>query len=339
MSETRGERQPMICSSNTRVRTLALSLAVAVSGCASTSSEPESLPGWVDNPPKSSSTTLYGVGESVNRQAAQRLALEDIAGQISTQIASESTFQTTQSGTDARSNARSRVESQVEDISLSHFQTQEVHRREGRLFALVELDRRAFTRDMEEEAQELHEDLASSLEDEGITDFRRLARFAQSEADIQALDRKAQILRSFDSPVGDTMRDAVQGFSSQRDQLLASLQLEIVYNDHVSRRVAESLRNAFVDFGLSASVTEDGASSGDRVIVQTDQQIDQSFDSYMASVNAEIALIDQAGHELSRIQTGYNASSMSGADNALQNAINKLESAVNRRGVFSYLQS
>jgi hypothetical protein len=100
-----------------------------------------SYPSWVTSPPADNASSLYGVGESPNREAAKHAALAAIAGRLATQVRSSMSIEQRQDPSGFSEELESHVNTRVKDTGLSHFEVQEAVKVGPRWVVLVRVSR------------------------------------------------------------------------------------------------------------------------------------------------------------------------------------------------------
>jgi len=169
--------------------------------------EVTALPSWYMNPPASTDTTLYGVGEGVNKEDAIAHALANIVARLNVSISSS--FSAKSVVHEGRTTSVDKVyvdnvRSEVQAIHVSNYETV-AYKKLGfkRYGALVKVDKRAFAQSLKKEIQR---DLfitkkTSSLT--GVDALRQLAMYKKKLQKLQDIEYRLAVLSMLDTSVDE----------------------------------------------------------------------------------------------------------------------------------------
>jgi hypothetical protein len=196
------------------------SLLLVFGGCVGTSPAPAPVqakkapPAWIDNPPQTDASYLYGVAIDENRDTAVKAALNNMVSKLGISI--ESSFQTTKElqYSFVKTEMKNQIKSDVAKIKVNNYEVTGSERMSYREFAvMVRTDKQKFAAGLkaglENKTQSIKTQLAAAKKDNVLGRYNTTKKMA---AEANAMVTEIAILSQLDTTFATkTYMDFVDG--------------------------------------------------------------------------------------------------------------------------------
>lgn len=304
------------------------------SGCASThpvETSNDLPPAWVTNPPKDTSSTMWGVGGGADLDAAKRSALKDVAAKLRVAVSAKLESRITVSSHSVDIFASTRIAEEVQRTEFKNYTFEKSESAGQEFYALVSLDRRAFILDAERKLAAAETEMAIQIakgKNGGVVE-----QFVAQQKALPWIEKaiaSAQLLSAAD-PDFDINRlsrheAALAHAKSSANELTFHLKAK---ND--SSDVTQELRNYLNSLGVRTG------KGGVPLVVDTGATQDTVFGSNTVTLRINLSVIDANGRSLSSKEYSMHGHSMTDHRMARQAAVKEFGEKLQEGGALASL--
>lgn len=296
----------------------------------------KALPSWYVNPPQTTQTTLYAIGEGEDRDEALKNALNMMASTLSVSISSQFDSQKiVQEGlvNSHQSIVKSQTQSDVKKIRISSYELMESQKLGFRNHIVL----------IKSDKQKLFESLVSELEQKfALVDLQmktlhlhhalqRINIYKKAKDDIKDVPDSLIVINvlnsSFDSKIYLKKIEALDG---AYEKLLSSITVQIEC-DNESKNLEAPIRE-----GLNSKKIRIKSGSGEthfRVVVKSSIQKASSYGFTLARSAIEISVKDSKGSVVASNKLNIVGQSTQGYDVAKESVAVKLDEMIKKDGI------
>lgn len=328
--------------SKVRVQKLAplitLFLSIVLSGCASKGNS-GALPEWVLSPPVDTSSTIYGVGESMALRGARDDALAVIAGKLETRVTSDVQTETVLADGRESSTTRNRVRTTTESLKLSEFRTVNSAQAGNRLFVLLSVDRQTLVNSILEDVDRLGREIEARLATvESSSRLKYLYRLTLVRSLITEAIDKIYLAQSAsqNSLLKQVTLSRYQALLNEGARMQQSLSLAVTW-DPSTPEIGEKLLTLLLELGLRAEAGSSGRNYDGVIAVTGSPSRREIFNEYHVQLKALVALKDPDGGEISSARYEAAASSLTDFELALKTTNRLVAEKIQERGIWRAL--
>lgn len=195
-------------SKNVRSLLLAALMAVTLGGCIPGTKKEAVTPPWMFDPPKDTSSALYGTGEGQSIDEAKRVALKNIAGKLRTTISGKVENRTTVANNNVDRFASTKVS---EEVQKTEFKNPVIEKQQpsgvGTVYVLVKIDKFGFVQDMEQKLAQAEKELKSILGGaQAMPPIERFLAYKRAQPWLEKAVASAQVLNAVSEFDGTRLR-------------------------------------------------------------------------------------------------------------------------------------
>lgn len=313
---------------------------LSLAGCAAKKevevAQKKAPPSWYINPPQTTSTTLYAIGEGEDREEAVKNALNMMASTLSVSISSQFDSQkVVQEGlvNTHQSTVVSKTQSDVKKIRISSYEVVESHALGFRNHIVL----------IKSQKQKLFESLHSELEQKFALADSQIASLSLSHA-LQQLSGHRKVKDEL-SDVPDTLvvmnvlnssfngKEYIQKIdkiNTSYEKLLSSITVAVI-SDGDSKHLEAPLREGFSSKGVR--IKGGKGSTHFRVNVKSNSQKSSSYGFTLARCAIEISVQDYKGSVVASNKLNIVGQSTQGYEVAKENVAIKLDEMIKKEGI------
>jgi len=276
------------------------------------------LPDWVTTPPADTMMYIWGVGEGSNLERAEKDALKNIAGKLSTSISSQSESRATSRDRQVSRYFNENVQTRIRDIQLYDYRTTESVPHKGGFYTLVQMKRQSFIRNTQLKLEQTNAGLRSAAKDaDRGSALKRALGYRALLPQIDEAVALALVLQSADPDF-----EATAALNEYRDIIDRATKLMGALKVHVKASgELQPVAEEFERFLAEADIATTGAGSADGVI-ELSGRVNQRelFGAKNVEVQLKVATKENDGTVLKRQSYPLSGSSVTSYDAALRSA-------------------
>ena len=302
----------------------------------------KTLPTWYTNPPQSTDTVLYEIGEGPDRNSAVNTALNMLAGTLSVTIASRYRSHISETRRNGRStntmDFSNDIQAEIKKIRISNYTvvagTEQSFRR---YLVLIKAEKRDIARGIKSELDQLTAHLkAQEKSYRNQNALKRLGCYRRCLETAADMDNTLLILGILDPAFDPTPYKALQSrWQYKYTQLRGSISFEVESRSALAKTLVPVISE-----GLSSeqfSITSENTAKHFTVIVSAHAEKATAMGFYLARSSIDIRVIDHAGQTVgSRKLFLIGQSSQSDAI-ARENVAVKFEKVLKKEGIYALL--
>lgn len=294
------------------------------------------VPSWYVNPPKTTSSTLYAIGEATSKEEAVLNALNNMASTLSVSIASQySSKEVVQEGTisSRQLTASNEIQSDVQKLRISSYE----------LLESKELGFRQYIVLVSSDKQKLFDSLKSELdqkfalidkETQGLDRYhaiKQLSVYSKAKSDVQNVPNTLIVMNVLNSSFdGKDYLDKVSRVNSDYDKLLSSITFTIK-SDNEAKNLESSIAN-----GLSEKKLQIQYGTGKKHFIITltsknQKAVSHGFNIIRAAI--DIRIRDYRGSVIGSNKLNIIGQSTQGYEIAKENVAIKLNEMIKKDGI------
>jgi len=308
-------------------------------GCASKeveSVQKKELPSWYLNPPKTTQTTLYALGEGEDTQEAIKNALNMMASTLSVSISSQfDSKKVVQEGlvNTHQSTVVSTTQSDVKKIRISSYELIESHKLGFKNYIVL----------IKSQKQKLFESLKSELEQKfALVDshiaslslhhaLHRLGGYKKIKDEIKDVPDTLVVMNVLNGLYdGREYIQKIQRVNSSYEKLLSSISVEIEC-DSDSKGFKPPIKEGFSTKGVR--IKDGKGSLHFRVVVKSDAQKASSYGFTLARFAIDISVKDYKGSIVASNKLNIVGHSTQGYEVAKEDVAIKLDKMIKKEGI------
>jgi hypothetical protein len=322
-----------------------IALLGSLQGCKSLQGKPEpsspissqsAPPAWVSQPPTDNRATIFGLGSGRDLETAKQNALNDIAGKLEVHVSSDTEYRNLIRNDQASSSFSERIKTKVKQTRLSNYQIRETTFVNGTAFTLIAMSRDALIRDTQTEL-----DKAQSELDVLLSGIERKSKLEQLVTFTQAGNRARDAL-----PTVALMSAANPEFDSKAwyQKLRQFSDREKALSEQATFRVSgsPSLKTLAQRLQMKLSEQKFRVTQSSQADIQIELagelQKQEIFSSFSSFGDMHVIVRTGEGKQLFSSVHRLQGSSVSGYEQATENAFRKFESSLtSRNDIFALL--
>lgn len=319
-----------------------ISLVIALfilSGCGSSKRvviEKKELPAWYINPFKTTSSTLYSVGEGENKTEAIANALNSMTSTLNVSISSEfNTKSVVKEGSleSYQSTSTNEVKSKVEKISISHYEV--VNSKDfgfKRYLVSIKSDKRKLFEGLKKELQLKFKLIENrNIEVENYNAIKQLSIFKDARKSTADVKNIIAVMGSLNpSFSANIYMDKLQNIENRYEKLLSKISFSVDSN-----RDAVKLKPVILN-GLSLkkySIKKNGSNNHFKILISSNTAKARAYGFDLARSAIAITVKDSAGVIIGSNKLNITGQSTQGYKIAKESVAMKLNEMVKKEGI------
>lgn len=296
----------------------------------------KTLPQWYVNPPQTSQTVLYSIGEGESKEVALKNALNMMASTLSVSI--ESSYNSTKFVQEGRVNTNqldveNKISSSVKNIRISSYELleyEEVGFRNHIL--LVKIDKSKLFESLKSELEQDFSLVDAELKSLSLYNaLAQLSGYKKIKAKLDDVPNRLIVMSVLDNSFDAEMYiKRVQKINTSYDELRSSITFEIKV-DNNSANLEAPLRAALNDKKLKTA--QKGADKHFRIFIKSDIQMADSLGFTLARSAIEISVEDYKGAIVAGERLNLIGQSTQGPEIAKQSLSMKFSDLIKKEGI------
>lgn len=296
------------------------------------------LPSWYVNPPKTTASTLYAIGEGEDRDEALKNALNMMTSTLSVSISSQyESKKVVQEGlvNTHQSTVVSETKSDVKNIRISSYELMESHKLGfNNYIVLIRSDKQKLFESLKHELQQkfaLADAHIDSLSSQNA--IKRLRGYKKVKREIKDVPDTIVVMNVLDGSFeGKEYIKKIDIINSSYEKLLSSISVEIEY-DSDSKVLEAPIKEGFTAKGVEIKNSKGSA----HFIVSIDSDVEQkdsSFGFALARFAIDISVKDHKGSIVASNKLNIVGYSTQGYDVAKEDVAIKLDEMIKKEGIY-----
>ncbi len=294
-------------------------------------------PSWYVNPPKTTASALYALGEGENREEAVKNALNMMASTLSVSISSQfDSKKVVQEGlvNTHQSTVVSSTQSDVKNIRISSYELMESYKLGfNNYIVLIRSDKQKLFESLKHELQQkfaLADSHIDSLSSHNA--IKRLSGYKKVKREIKDVPDTIVVMNVLDGSFkGKEYIEKIDIINSSYEKLLSSISVEIEC-DSDSKVLEASIKEGFAANGVEINNSKGSTHFIVRIDVDVEQK-DSSFGFALARFAIDISVKDHKGSIVASNKLNIVGYSTQGYEVAKEDVAIKLDEMIKNEGI------
>lgn len=296
----------------------------------------KALPSWYVNPPKTTASALYALGEGEDREEAVKNALNMMASTLSVSISSQYDSQkVVKEGSinTHQSTVVSQTQSNVKKIRISSYELIESHKLGfNNHIVLIKSDKQKLFESLKHELEQKFALVDSHIVSLSLHHaLHRLSGYKKVKSEIRDVPDTIVVMNVLDGSYGgkEYLRK-IERINDSYEKLLSSITVEIEC-DNDSRGLEATIREGFIS--KKVRIKNGKGSTHFRVMVKSDAKEVSSYGFTLARFAIDISVKDYKGSIVASNKLNIVGHSTQGYDVAKEGVAIKLEEMIKKEGI------